>query len=330
MAVLGALIVTSAALAQLAARDVLLQSAAGGNGNGTAANTTGYTLIGVQVTNPSGTPTFTVNFESSVDGSTYVATVCRPVGGGVLVTTTTTTGAWRCNVSGAKNFRGRISGYSGTGTITVVASVIQSGLVDTGENVPDGSQTVNQGGVWTIQAAHQAGVWNLNHVSSVTHMAAASPLPVVQSSSGPLWNVTAHQGGVWNVNHVSSTTHAVVTRSMSGSGGNQVCHSQATFVTSADAIVAHGAAGVRLYVCGLFLTFSTVTVSVVEGTGAACVTSPSALLGSTTATNGVAAGTYQMVASQPWLSTQTNGNQICVLTTASTSRVVGTIVYGAY
>lgn len=175
--IVGACAFAGSAVAQFATRDVLLQSAVSAIGNGTAAIATGYSLIGVQVTNPSGTPTFTIQFSASIDGSTYVATACRPVGGGALVTTASAPGAWRCNVAGAKNFRAHITAYTGPGTITAVGSLTGGGLVDTGENVPDGSQTVNQGGTWTVQAAHQGGVWNVNHVSSVTHVGGVVAAP---------------------------------------------------------------------------------------------------------------------------------------------------------
>ena len=69
-----------------------------------------------------------------------------------------------------------------------------------------GSLTVNQGGLWPV-SAHKAGSWVVDHVSSVLHVAAAGPLPVVQSPQGGVWPVTAHQGGVWRIDHVTSVLH---------------------------------------------------------------------------------------------------------------------------
>lgn len=92
-----------------------------------------------------------------------------------------------------------------------------------------GVQTpVNQMGVWTIQAAHQGGVWTTAHVSSVVHVAAASPIPVVPSpqqgpwpvtahagtgsltvNQGGTWVTNAHQAGAWNIDKVSHVTSAM-------------------------------------------------------------------------------------------------------------------------
>ena len=62
-----------------------------------------------------------------------------------------------------------------------------------------------------MQAAHQAGVWRIDHITSVLHVAAASPLPVTPSPQGGVWAVNAHQAGQWNVAHVTSVTHVAGT-----------------------------------------------------------------------------------------------------------------------
>lgn len=67
---------------------------------------------------------------------------------------------------------------------------------------------VNHTGQLSVDAA--VTVDTISHITSVTHIAAARPLPVVQSPQQGAWPVTAHQGGVWNINHVSSVTHVAV------------------------------------------------------------------------------------------------------------------------
>lgn len=56
------------------------------------------------------------------------------------------------------------------GPLPVVVSP-QAGVVAVTSHVGTGSRFVNQSGAWTVQAAHQAGRWNIDHVTSVTHVA---------------------------------------------------------------------------------------------------------------------------------------------------------------
>ena len=209
-AVLGLLLGAWPSSAQYPTSSVILQSAVSANGNGSNAAATGFPLIGVQATTSGGPPTFTLNFEVSIDGSTFVATLCRPVGSTAQVTTSTAAGEWRCPVAGARFFRARVSGYAGSGTITVLGVLIAGG-----SNQVDALQS----GEWTL--AHITSVTHvaaaspfpvtlsvLGHVSSVTHIAASGVFPVQQGPAGTaLWPVAAHQSGQWNVAHASSVTH---------------------------------------------------------------------------------------------------------------------------
>lgn len=167
------------AWAQLPVSTYLLQNAATGNSDGLVAHAAGFGLANVQIAHPAGaTPTFTATFEQSANDTHYVATLCQPVGGTALASTATATGQWRCNVAGALWFRTRISGYSGPGAITAIATLLGGNpVLGLAENAPQGSQTVNQGGTWTIQAAHQGGTWTLAHVTSVTHVAGVVDRP---------------------------------------------------------------------------------------------------------------------------------------------------------
>ena len=97
-----------------------------------------------------------------------------------------------------------------------------------------------QSGIWTLAAVHQAGVWNVAHLSAVAHVSlgtqavyvtqsgawtiqAAHLAGVPSISQGTQWSVLAHaqqsgswtvqathQGGEWNTRHVGTVLHVVV------------------------------------------------------------------------------------------------------------------------
>ena len=101
---------------------------------------------------------------------------------------------------------------------------------------------VGQSGSWTVQAAHQAGTWNIGHISAVTHVfgfvrivnSAGTNAAFQNSTSLAVSNVggqsgawtiqsahilsgvpqsgswtvqAAHQGGTWNIGHISAAIH---------------------------------------------------------------------------------------------------------------------------
>lgn len=73
------------------------------------------------------------------------------------------------------------------------------------------SNVAGQSGLWTVQAAHQGGEWNVRHVSSITHVAGTMML-------------AAKYGGTVFVTHfgalaVTCYTNAGVAESCAGSGG---------------------------------------------------------------------------------------------------------------
>lgn len=115
------------------------------------------------------------------------------VGGGVA---SNQMGAWAVTAhQGGSWTVSHVSSVLHAALVGGLASVNQMGAWSMTAHAGTGSLTVNQGGAWSL-TAHQGGGWNTDHISSVTHIAAAGPLPVVQSIQSALWNVTAHQGGV--------------------------------------------------------------------------------------------------------------------------------------
>jgi hypothetical protein len=103
-----------------------IQSAAVANGNGTNLNMQGYTSAALNVlcsvACSGGT---TINFEASVDNTTFVPIQGINVGTNTIATTTTTSGDWLFNASGYSFLRARISAYS-AGTISIKAYQISA------------------------------------------------------------------------------------------------------------------------------------------------------------------------------------------------------------
>lgn len=109
----------------LSSKSEVLQNAATTNGNGTASSTSDFTSAVIQV---SGTFAATINFEASLDGTSYSALQCSSLADRTsLVTTTTVSGMWRCNIISIAKFRARISGY-GSGSVTVKATYNSVGI----------------------------------------------------------------------------------------------------------------------------------------------------------------------------------------------------------
>jgi hypothetical protein len=112
--------VSSQAIAAVLPAATTMQNAAVASGNGTSLPVTGYAVAIINiVSSPAMSGGTTVNFEASVDNTTWVPILTHQVGsGGSLVSTTTTDGDFRVNVSGYTSLRARISAYS-AGTVTI-------------------------------------------------------------------------------------------------------------------------------------------------------------------------------------------------------------------
>jgi hypothetical protein len=97
-----------------------MQNAAVASGNGTKLPVAGYaTAVLNIVSSPAMSGGTTVNFEASVDDTTWVAITATQIGvTGSLATSTTADGDFRISCAGYKSLRARISGYS-AGTVTV-------------------------------------------------------------------------------------------------------------------------------------------------------------------------------------------------------------------
>lgn len=142
--------------AQAATRPAVttMQNAATANGNGTSLDVTGQAVALLNiVSSPAMSGGTTVNFEASVDDTTWVSIAAHLVGtNGSLQTTTTADGDFRIQVAGYKSVRARISGYS-AGTVTVKGYAVPTASAPTVVALAAGTNSI---GAVTNAAASQA------------------------------------------------------------------------------------------------------------------------------------------------------------------------------
>lgn len=98
-----------------------LQSAASTAGNGTSLVTNGMAAAVLTVAI---TGTATVNFEGTEDGSTWVALNAVQLGTNNIVQTTTASGDFEVSCAGLQDVRARISGVTGTPSVTVTGHAV--------------------------------------------------------------------------------------------------------------------------------------------------------------------------------------------------------------
>lgn len=103
----------------------VFQAAAATNGNGTAMGVGGLAGVGLQI---EGVTTATVNFEGTIDGSTWYAIMGHNYTAKTQAVTATADGIWVIPVAGLDQLRARISGYSG-GTIDIVGKGVLDGVM---------------------------------------------------------------------------------------------------------------------------------------------------------------------------------------------------------
>lgn len=106
------------------------------------------------------------------------------------------------------------------------------------------------------------------------------------------------------------------------------CTDSAAINQTTSTTIITGTSGQRIYVCGIILVSATAqNISLVEGTGTVCATGIAALIGGTTASVALAAnGGFVGISHKPWMATQVNTNNLCVLQSGA-GNVSGTISY---
>ncbi|MGH2359814.1 MAG: hypothetical protein ACRDGM_04635, partial [bacterium] len=108
------------------------------------------------------------------------------------------------------------------------------------------------------------------------------------------------------------------------------CTNRIAISQTADTQVVTGTAGQRVYICAIVLIATAAeTISIIEGTGTICATSPTAVYGSTTEANGMgfaAGGGFAQASGQPFVHTGVDGNNLCIMQ-VGTARVSGSISF---
>lgn len=99
-----------------------LQSSATTTGNGSTLDTSQMSTVALQVI---GSFTATIVPEGSLDGTTYAALTCYPLGSTTGATSFTAAGIWRCNITSIPLVRARISSCGSCASgVTVRAQAI--------------------------------------------------------------------------------------------------------------------------------------------------------------------------------------------------------------
>ena len=112
--------------------------------------------------------------------------------------------------------------------------------------------------------------------------------------------------------------------------GSTACPNYVAISQTADTTLVSGTSSQHFYICSIILVAGAAeVVSLWEGTGTACGTGSTAILGSTTEANGLsisANGGFSAVSGTPFLRTATTANDIC-LRQSGANRVSGVITY---
>lgn len=171
----------------------------------------GLASAGIQIT---GTWTATIQFEQSVDGTTFTTWAVTPNGGGAAVTSTTGNGLWFGPTAGARFIRTRVSAFtSGTAVITSQSTVARLAAPTAPAIVAFGrftAQTAAKATVATFTPAAD-GTFEISGDITMTAFAAGavrlqlnynSEDNVGRALNVPLWNanawgITAGAADVW-------------------------------------------------------------------------------------------------------------------------------------
>lgn len=151
-----------------------------GTGN-VALSTQGCGVCAIQL---SGSWSGTVNFQSSVDGTTWVAFLVEPAGGGTSVTTVSANGSWTGACAGYQQVRCLGATVTSTATVYLNASTASTTVTVESCALPQGAATAAK-----QPALGTAGTPSTD-VLSVQGIVNGTPLPPERSTSGAPTGVT--------------------------------------------------------------------------------------------------------------------------------------------
>lgn len=141
-----------------------------------------------------------------------------------------------------------------------------------------------------------------------------------------LLNTTAGSALAAGANVIGGVTQSGTWTVQAGTGTSCPSTIPISQTTSTDLHTGSG----KTYICSIVLIIPDAeTVSLVEGTGTVCATGIAAVIGGTTAANGVAPGAnggFSAIGGFPWLQTQTTNDHLCLLQSGS-GRIAGVITY---
>lgn len=167
---------------------VIMQNAVSGNANGTTLPVTGMpvALLNIVSSTPMSGGT-TVNFEASVDDTTWVSIAAHAIGtNGSLVTTTTADGDFRIATAGYKSIRARISAFS-AGVTTIKGYTTNESAYGTAVALATGTNeigNVKNSGTFAVQTTPKTsgGLTTFHLVSANTTNAT-----VIKASAGQVY-----------------------------------------------------------------------------------------------------------------------------------------------
>lgn len=108
------------------------------------------TGVGTVAVDVSGTWSGTLQFEGSVNGSTWLGVNAAPVPSGALVTSTTANGNWQINAAGYKAVRVRCSTYSSGTIVIAVRGSLADAVIGLSQPLPVGDNNIGNVDVLTV------------------------------------------------------------------------------------------------------------------------------------------------------------------------------------
>jgi hypothetical protein len=255
-----------------------LQNAAVATGNGTVLSVAGHATAILNVTTSvAASGGTTLNFEASVDGTTFVSILGNLVGTNTLAVSglnAAMVGDWEFNVAGYTQLRARISAYS-AGTITVkgypttvsgAANVINANALVGGSTADGNSGNKSAQTLRVVLATDQPALTNkllvtpdsvalpANQSVNVSQINAVTPLMgngvtgtgsqrVTIASDNTAFTVNAAQSGTWTVQpgNTANTTPWLVSQVPTTAGGLSI--SRTLSAANTTGINAKGSAG---------------------------------------------------------------------------------------
>ena len=218
----------------------------------------------------------TITFEVSVDGGTYQPLSLTPSNSTTTATSATSGGVWFGGVPGAATVRARMSSYSsGTASVNIRNAAGGGGV---------GSSGAGGGAVYGTLTNNNAAP-TTNQVDVMPALTSATALSYTTNRSVKPW---ANLFGAQAVILTNSTTGAAIDISPVVDPCAVLAHTTTPVSQTTRTVVIAAVSAKKNYVCGIDIVAAAAEVfNLIEGTGTTCQTGSAAIVGSTTAANGM-------------------------------------------